>query len=63
MATPPAQPVVNQEELAQLRSERDNVNEKLAAAEGKISLLEQEKLRIQQVSDKARMSILSQGCL
>ena len=49
-SAPSAQSVADQEELARLRADNDKVNKKLADAEGKISLLEQEKLRIQQVS-------------
>ena len=46
--TEPA-PAVNQEELKQLQSERDNLSETLTTTKQNLSLLEQEKQRIQKV--------------
>ena len=57
---PPSRPVlvpvsttpvstVNQEQINQLQAEKSKLNEKLATSEGKLSLLEEEKLRILKV--------------
>lgn len=41
--------LVNQEQIQQLQAEKDKVAEKLTTTEGKLSLIEQEKIRLQKV--------------